>query len=170
MNIRQTSAQIIVAFLGGAGACLLSNQAMASPADACALISQAEVGTALGVAVGPGEHLTPTQTSYCTWHEEGNEKRRNVKVSVLTEQQYQLPKSMTSGPSVNTPETGIGDEAYFSKTKGMVYILSVKKGANYIRVQARSNADALAKSNDAANDEKDKDIDRAIAREILKKL
>jgi hypothetical protein len=93
-----------------------------------------------------------------------------VKVSVLTEQQYQLPKSITSGPSVNTPETGIGDEAYFSKSKGMVYILSVKKGANYIRVQARSNADALAKANDAANDEKDKDIDRAIAREILKKL
>ena len=168
---RMTKARrLIIAALVGTGACLLSQQASAASPDACALLDQAEVSAALGVAVGPGERMTPTETRFCTWHEQGNDRRRNVRVSVITEQTYRVGQTPISSLVVNTPESGIGDEAYFSKSKGMVYVLSVKKGGNFFRVQARSNAEALAKANDAGNDDKDKEIDRAIARAIVKKL
>ena len=170
VKAHKVAAQIIATAVIGVGACLFSLQGAAASPDACALLGQAEVAAALGVAVGPGEHLMPTDTRFCSWHEQGNGQRRNVRVGVITDQQYHAGKTPISSLVVNTPEAGLGDEAYFSKAKGMVYNLTVKKGDRYFRVQARSNVDALAKANDAASDEEDKDIDRNIARAILKKL
>jgi hypothetical protein len=141
----------------------------ATPSDACALLTQEEVAAALGTPVDAGERLMPNEPRFCTWHEHGGKQARNVRVDFISEQQYQIGK--TAIPSiVKTPESGLGDDAYFSKAKGMVFNLSIKKGGSYFRVMARSNAEAFAKSNDAALDEKDKEVDRAIARAILKKL
>ena len=169
-NDRRVAIRIFTTLVSGAAAGLFSLHAAAASPDACALITQAEVGAALGVAVGPGEYLMPSDTRFCSWHEQGNGQRRNSRVSVITEQQYQVGKTPVSSLVVNTPEAGIGDEAYFSKSKGVVYILSVKKGAKYFRVQARTNAEAFGKANDAANDAKDMDADRTIARVVLKDL
>lgn len=169
MGARQAAVMIIATVLGGAGACLIGSRAVAAPPDACAMLTQVEVATALGVAVGPGERLMPTDTRFCTWHEHGNDQRRNVRINFITQQQYEVGK--TPLPNVvKTTEAGIGDEAYFSKAKGMVFNLSVKKGVTFFRVMARSNAQALVKANDEAIDAQDKDIDRTIARAILKKL
>jgi hypothetical protein len=163
MKARQNVGFMIAVALGGS---LLCSATDAAAPDACAVLSQAEIGAALGVAVDAGEPLAATN---CTWHEQGNKQRRNVRISLISAQQYEIGK--TSIPSIiKTPEPGLGDDAYFSKGKGMVYNLSVKKGAHYFRVAARTNAEALAKANDAANDEKDKNTDRLIARAILKKL
>ena len=38
------------------------------------MLTPAEVGAALGVAVGAGERLTPTETRFCTWHEQGKKQ------------------------------------------------------------------------------------------------
>jgi hypothetical protein len=82
-----------------------------------------------------------------------------------------LSGGKTPLPSVTkTPESGVGDEAYFPKAKGMVFNLSVKKGGTYFRVMARSNPEAFAKTNTPAVDQKDREIDLAIARAIVKKL
>lgn len=165
----RTAIQVMVTVLGSASTCLIGCQAAAATPDACSMLTAAEVAAALGAAVDAGERLTPTDTRFCTWQEQGNQHRRNVRIDFISEQQYEIGK--TPLPSMSkTAESGIGDDAYFSKAKGMVYNLSVKKGMTYFRVMARSNGEALAKANDAAIDEKDKDIDRTIARLILKKL
>jgi hypothetical protein len=169
MGARVTAVLASATALCVATTCLHESRAAAASPDACAMLTAAEVGAALGVAVDAGERVTPTETRFCTWHEQGEKQNRNVRIDFISERQYEIGK--TPLPNVvKTAEGGIGDEAYFSKAKGMVFNLSVKKGATYFRVMARSNADAFAKSNDATNDEKDKEIDRTIARAILKKL
>jgi hypothetical protein len=139
--------------------------------DACALLSQAEIGAMLGVVVDPGERLMPNEPRFCTWREHGKDplKARNVRLSLLSDREYNIGK--TPLPTVTrTPESGLGDEAYFSKAKGAVFNLSVKKGATCFRVQARSNPAALVKSNTDAIDQKDREIDLAVARAVIKKL
>jgi hypothetical protein len=69
-----------------------------------------------------------------------------------------------------TPQAGLVEDAYFSKAKGMVFNLSVKKGATFFRVQTRSNPNAFVKSNTGAVDQKDKEIDLAVARAVIKRL
>ncbi len=169
VDTRRTAAPIIAALFAVAGTCFYSSASIAASPDACGILTQAEMSALLGVAVAPGERIMPTETRFCTWHEEGNGQRRNAKISFVSQQQYDAGK--TPFPSVvTTTEAGIGDEAYFSKPKGMVNSLSVKKGSNFFRVAVRTNAEAFGKANDAAIDAKDKDVDRAIARAVLKKL
>src|ERR1700692_2551875 len=111
----------VAALISGAAAFLLGPAiAGAAPSgDACALLTQAEVAAALGVAVDPGEDLMPNEMRFCTWreHDKNQMKARNVQINLLTKQQYEIGK--TPIPSMTkTPESGIGDEAYFSKAKG----------------------------------------------------
>ncbi len=169
MAIRMTAILAMATALGAASTCLPGAQAAAAALDACSLLTSAEVAAALGVAVDAGERLTPTETRFCTWHERGNQHGRNVRINFITQQQYEVGK--TPVPNVvKTPESGIGDDAYFSKAQGMVFNLSVKKGTTYFRVMARSNPEAFVKGNDSGIDENDKNIDRTIARAVLKKL
>lgn len=97
-------------------------------------------------------------------------KCRFVTIAFLEEQTYQMCK-MTRTLN-NAPESGIGDDAYFSKDKSMPFpTLTVKKGGTYFEVTARwvtDRASVRGKGDDA--DQKDKDVDRAIARLILRKL
>jgi hypothetical protein len=159
MHARPTLVLLIATALGVASTCLPVPQAAAASLDACAMLTPAEVGAALGVAVDAGERLTPTETRFCTWHEQGKKQARNVRIDFITERQYEIGK--TPGPNmVKSAEGGIGDDAYFSKAKGMVFNLSVKKGATYFRVMVRSNSQAFVKANDAVIDEKDKDSAR----------
>jgi hypothetical protein len=139
--------------------------------DACALLTVAEVGTVLGAPVDPGQPLSPTLPQYCSFNEtaKAGAAGRNAQISIIDEHKFTLGKTPVPGIE-KSPESGIGDEAYWTKAKGMVYNLSVKKGSSYFRVQSRTNKDALAKSNTAALDEQDKAADRKLALEILKKL
>jgi hypothetical protein len=45
----------------------LASTAEAAPNDACALLTEAEVGAALGSAVKPGQPIMPTDHKVCTW-------------------------------------------------------------------------------------------------------
>jgi hypothetical protein len=139
--------------------------------NACALLTAAEVGAIVGAPMDPGAPLTPTLRQYCSFNETGKGiSGRNAHISIIDEHKFSLGKTPAIAGVEKSPESGIGDEAYWSKAKGMVYTLSVRKGSNYFRVQARTNKDALAKSNTPAIDEQDKAADRKLALEILKKL
>jgi hypothetical protein len=142
-----------------------------SPLDACALLSREEVSAALGVEVDPGEHLVPTETRFCMWREHGRDQMqaRNVRVSVLSQRDFNGARPSSLLP-ISTPESGIGDEAYFSKVRGMIFLLSVRKGDSYFRIQARSNPGSPDRVNMSAADRRDQEIDRAIARALLAKL
>jgi hypothetical protein len=145
--------------------------AHAASNDACALLTPAQVSAVLGAPVNDGEALSPTHREYCSFNEAGKAggSGRNVHISIIDEKKFTLGKTPVSGVE-KTPESGLGDEAYWSKAQGMVYARSVKKGSNYVRVQSRTNKDAFAKANTPALDEQDRAVDRKLALEILKKL
>ena len=143
--------------------------------DACKLLTEKEVSAALGVEVDTGTARLAGHPEFCIWREHGqsNALARNVQVSLLSQQQFEIGKT----PLPNIPksaEPGIGDEAYFTNTPGVGYILSVNKGSTYFRVQARPIPGfSRKKGSDAeehALDEKFKTVERVIASDILKKL
>jgi hypothetical protein len=110
----------------------------------------------------------PNATDICTWHQQGKNQMeaRFVTISFLAEETYQMREMMLKN---NTPEGGIGDEAYFSKQKGIAPTLTVKKSGTYFEVTALGH-DASVRGKRDDLDQKDKQVDRAIARLILKKL
>lgn len=150
---------------------LWASAAAAASPDACAVVTQTEVAAALGVPVGAGERIVPGDTTVCTWHEQGKNQvqARFVTIAFLEAQAYQMRKMV---PSLNnTPESGIGDDAYFSKDKSMPFpTLTVKKGGTYFEVTAVAHDRASAGGKGDDLDQKDKEVDRAIARLIVKKL
>lgn len=152
-------------------ALIAGTAAHAASIDACALLTPAQVSASLGASVNDGAALSPTHREYCSFNETGKAggAGRNVHISIIDEKMFTLGKTPISRVE-KTPESGLGDEAYWSKAPGMVYVLSVKKGSSYIRVQSRTNKDAFAKANTPALDEQDRAVDRKLALEILKRL
>ena len=147
----------------------------ASGGDACKLLTAAEVSAALGVEVDPGTLRIPGHPEYCIWREHGqsNALARNVQVSLLTPQQFDMGKMPL--PNVpKTPESGTGDEAYFARTPGIGYVLTVRKGATCFRVEARPipgfSHQKGSGAGEHAMDEKYQSVERAIANDIIKKL
>src|ERR1700733_688748 len=58
----------------------------AGPADdACSLLTQAQVGAALGRAVGAGSYQTPTFKRTCTWNATGNAPKGAKYVALMVE-------------------------------------------------------------------------------------
>jgi hypothetical protein len=147
----------------------------AAAADACQLLTAAQVSSALGVEVDPGTPSIPNHPEHCIWREHGKEQTiaKNLQLSLLTDRQYEVGK--TGLPSIpKTPESGLGDEAYFAKTPGIGLILTVKKGSTYFRVQARPiqgfSHNKGTPAQEQALDEKYKSVERTIAHEVLKKI
>ena len=153
----------------------VSSSGAAGAGDACQLLTTAEVSSALGIAVDPGVPSIPNHPEHCIWREHGKEQAlaKNLQLSLLTDRQYEMGKTGVPGIP-KTPESGIGDEAYFAKTPGTGFILTVKKGHTYFRVQARpiqgfSHSKGTAEQEQAL-DEKYKSVERTIAHEVLKKI
>ena len=155
----------------GALSTVVGSTAQAAPSDACALLTTDELAVIVGAPMDAGVPILPTHKEYCSFHESGKAagSGRNAALSILTEQQFTLGKTPV-GKIEKTPESGVGDEAYWSKAKGMVYILTFRKGSTYLRVQSRTNPKPFATANTPALDEQDKAADRKLAAAILKKL
>src|ERR1700744_5411767 len=91
------------------GACALAAPPAtrpAAPADACALLTRSEVSDALGVNVDEGRRPVADDPRMCNWREEGKPEgpARNVLVTLIGSKEFSTPR---------TPETGVGDEAFF---------------------------------------------------------
>jgi len=111
----------------------------------------------------------PSAKGICGWSEHGTD--RNAVVILLAEALYEAGKKPPPGvKAVSTPESGIGDDAYFAKDELTGFRLKVKKGGTYFSGSVRSNPKGFAKANTPEMDEKDKEIERALAHVILKKL
>ncbi len=94
-----------------------------SPADACSLLTQAQVSAAVSAQVGAGEYVTPTFKATCTWTAPGKI------VTLMTESTsaFQSGKTPISPAMKITPASGIGDDAYYVVT-GTIVMLFTKKG------------------------------------------
>ena len=97
---------------------------------------------------------------------------QNVNVQLITERQYQLPKT---GPVAKGSESGLGDEAYWAYEKEIGYSLSLKKGSKYFRVESRRIPEGVTRKSDTPADkakweEKAKTVEKTTAKEVLKTL
>lgn len=97
----------------------------APPADACALVTPAQISAVLGVSVGAGEHMFPSNTTLCTFDSAGAKKGVEVAIVKLT----LFTNEKTPMPGVKEEQAkGIGDEAHYMTTPGFPTGLTVKKG------------------------------------------
>jgi hypothetical protein len=136
----------------------------APPTDACALLPQPEVATALGVEVDAGKHkIGPGD---CPWTEPGKPGADVVVLQVnLTEARaFAIGKTPISGWN-KTPETGIGDDAYFVDNGKVNFLISptfsVKKGSVFFVIAAKIPKASLKQT---------KAIEKTVALKILAKL
>lgn len=133
----------------------------APPADACSLLTSAQVSAALGVSVGTGQRLVPTSPLICGWEQTGASSADSKKVmaSIIRIDQFAHEKTPLQGIT-ETQAAGIGDEAHYMTTPGFGTGLSVKKG-NYafkIRVNGGLSLDQIEA------------IEKKLARDVLGKL
>jgi hypothetical protein len=141
------------------------------PGDACSLLTSSQVSSALGAAVGPGKPILPTNTTLCTWLEQGAPEgtERNVAVSLITAKSFEIGKTPIKGMT-KTPVSGLGDDAYFVEAHSMTAGLNVKKGDAFFQIRTRSNPKWFKTGKTPDSEQKDQAVDRALALEILKKL
>jgi hypothetical protein len=106
----------------------------APPDDACSLLTQAQVGAALGVSVGAGTYVMPTFKKTCTWTATTN-GGGTVTLNLQSLDQYEAAKKSASyGNSVSaTSIGGIGDEAYYFGADALVSLIA-KKGSVAFKV------------------------------------
>jgi hypothetical protein len=138
----------------------------ATPTNACALLTQAQIATALGVEVDAGKNIIGADD--CRWIQKGAAAGSDaalLQVNLTKAQSFEIGK--TALPNwTKTPITGLGDDAYSADRGGKIIFpvapsLSVKKGAVFVVIIAKVPKATL---------EQTKDIEKKIAAAILEKL
>jgi len=101
----------------------------APTADACALLTTAQVSAGVGVPVKDGAPITPTDKNLCTWNAAKPAPKSTKFVTLLlqTADSFQAGKSMRAPGLVVTPVTGLGDDAFYLAVGDQVGLI-VKKG------------------------------------------
>jgi hypothetical protein len=124
--------------------------------DACALLTPEQVGSAVGATMGKGTYPSPGFTKTCTWTTKG------VIVTLMLEagEMFQAAKHPPAPVVQVTPESGIGDEAFFQALTPNVY-LHVKKGSAAFKASVYSSAMSM---------DKKKAIEKTLAQEVVGKL
>jgi hypothetical protein len=137
----------------------------APPTDACALLSQPQVATALGVEVDAGKHIIGA--GYCRWTERGKAAGADVallQINLTKAQSFEIAKTPISGWN-KTPETGIGDDAYIVENGKVTFLisptLSVEKGSVFFAIAAKVPK---------ASFEQTMAIEKTVALKVLEKL
>lgn len=138
----------------------------AAPTNACALLSQAQIATALGVEVDAGKNLIGADD--CRWIQKGAAAGSDsalLQVNFAKAQSFEIGKTALSNWN-KTPITGLGDEAYSADRGGKIVFpispsLSVKKGSVFVVIIAKVPKATL---------EQTKDAEKKVASAILEKL
>jgi len=128
--------------------------------DACALLTAAQVSAALGTTVEAGKPLVASNPKSCGWAPPGGPKidGRKVIVQLSTPKSFDASKTPMNGIE-KTPLTGVGDDAIYITTPGFGTGLNVRKGNSAFQVRVGG-----------FKPDKEKEIEKTLALEILKKL
>ena len=124
------SAVVVAASLSHAAA----GDALAAPADACALLSTAQVGAALGVLVNAGKSTLPGS---CQWEQPGKAGASLLKLSLnfANKDRWKLAASAPQPGVTITPVSGLGDDAFYYSRGNQLTTLSVKKGDTVVVIR-----------------------------------
>lgn len=128
--------------------------------DACALLTQAQVGAALGVSVEPGKPIVAGNPRVCGWAPPGGPKidGKKLTLTLMTTKSFEVGKTPVEGIP-KEPLSGVGDEAIYITTSGFGTALNVRKGnaAFQLRVGGFKG-------------QQEKDIEKTLARDVLAKM
>jgi hypothetical protein len=131
----------------------------APPDDACSLLSQTQVGAALGVPVAAGTYVTPTFKKTCTWNATTS-GGGYVTLMLQDLDAYQGGKQSGQMKSISeTSISGIGDDAYFLAVGNNVGLI-VKKGNIAFKVAVYAHIPI----------EKKQAMEKALAQQVVPKL
>jgi hypothetical protein len=132
MRFSNRFASLLFAVFGGGTAMI--PVAVAAPAgDACALLTPAQVGAALGVAVGAGSYVTPTFKKTCTWTATmsgGGYVTLLLQDVSGSEGGKRLAQVGAKNISL-TSISGVGDDAYYLAVGDQVGLLVKKSNAAF---------------------------------------
>jgi len=137
----------------------------AAATDACELLSQQQVASALGAEVDAGKNIIGAGD--CRWTARGRRPGDDVailQINLTKAQSFEIGKTPITGWS-KTPQTGIGDDAYTADSGKVVFMtsptLSVKKGSVFFVIFAKVPKASL---------EQTKAVEKAVALKIVEKL
>jgi hypothetical protein len=107
-------------------------------ADACKLLTPAQISNVVGVAVGPGKHVTPTFVKTCTWMTSGSSKVKFVTLHLQSASSYDGGKQLASqmaamGKGAAMIPVNVGEDSYYFVAGTQVGLL-VKKGSLAFKV------------------------------------
>lgn len=111
-------------------AALAQSASAAPPADACSLLTQAQVSAVLGVSVDAGSHNPPKYLRMCTWAQSNAPVGgKYVTIMLKTANDFENAKKLMAAPSSAViPVNGIGDDAYYAAVGTTMVVLYAKKG------------------------------------------
>ena len=132
MNWRCTSS-VAIAFL-----CALtlgsSRAAYAAPeTDPCSLLTQQQVGAALGTNVEAAHRVAPRLCEWSAPNQPNSINAKKVAITISNERAYGFAKTPVVSDVKATPASGICDDAVYSLAAGTAS-LYVKKGTSYFVV------------------------------------
>jgi len=121
--------------------------------DACRLLSATEVGVALGVAIGAGQHpASPLGGSgnlrTCQWYEPGKTglQGKMVQIDIMGQIGSLSPVDRFNNAKrpvqniTKTPVGGVGDDAYYIETP-MFTSMNIRKGNSAFEIHVRGASD-----------------------------
>jgi hypothetical protein len=153
-------AVVAAILLFGAAAAPTVNAAPAD--DACSLLTQAQVGAVLGVAVGAGSYQSPTFKRTCTWNTASNAQSGAKYVTLIVEgPDAYLAGKKTGAMKANSIKvvSGVGNDAYYQTVSSNVG-LNVKKGNAAFKVAVYGDLPI----------EKKQAMEKTLAQQVLARL
>ncbi len=138
---------------------LTQSVSAATADDACAILTTAQVSSAVGVTVGDGTYVTPTFKKTCTWTVKDSAGGiRLVTLNLQSPEQFAGGKRGVNQVAQN-PAAGIGDDAYYLGV-GSGEGLFVKKGQSAFKLDVYTTLPL----------EKKRAMEKVLAQQVLAKL
>jgi hypothetical protein len=152
-------AMIAATFAAGAA---IGPSASAAPDDACSLLTQAQLSTALSVSFGAGSYISPTDKKTCSWKgtADASKGAKTVTLMLQTLAAYQAGKSLQVKTIVVTPVSCIGDDAYYLAVSPNVGLI-VKKGNVSFKVAVYASDLTI---------EQKQAVEKTLAQQVVSKL
>lgn len=132
--------------------------------DACTLLTPAQVGAAVGVAVAAGTHVTSTYVKTCTWTPSAKSNVKAVTLYLQSGAAYDGGKQMArqmaaAGKGSEVKPASVGEDGYYFVAGDQVGLLVKKGGISFkVAVYARLPVD------------KKEAMELTLAKEVLAKL
>ena len=138
----------------------LPRPAATQKGDACALLTTTQVSSALGTAVEAGKPIVASNPRICGWAPPGGPKidGKKLTLTLMTLQSFETGKKPVEGIE-KAPLSGVGDDAIYITTGGFGTALNVKKGGDAFQVRVGGFKKG-----------QEKEVEKALALEVLKKL